>query len=212
MMNLHHRLLVIAAFVIPTTAALTGCRGETSNQPPIHLVQNMDFQEKLKAQSESQFPGWKDKRGMRMPMRGTIARGSLGIDDTDPEVAKLHRYKNDDGSFVTTNALPKSPEILARGRERYEIHCAVCHGYSGRGDGIVGRRMAVRPPSFHARAEGDLPGTVYKPQVLTYTDGDLFDIITNGRSTMQPYGSQVTPRDRWAIVHYIRALQYRGKN
>ena len=53
--------------------AFAGCRGETSNQPPVHLVQNMDFQEKLKAPSESKFAGWKDRRGMRLPVHGTVA-------------------------------------------------------------------------------------------------------------------------------------------
>jgi mono/diheme cytochrome c family protein len=212
-MRLNHKLFVIAVLAVPALAALTGCRGETSNQPPIHLVPNMDFQEKLKAQSESHFAGWSDKRGMRLPVRGTIAQGGLGVDDTRAEVAKLHRYKISETEWVKTNALPKTTENLARGRQRYEIHCAVCHGYSGRGDGIVGRRMAVRPPSFHAKAPGDLPGTVYKPQVLTYNDGEIFDVITTGKgTTMQPYAIQVTPRDRWAIIHYIRALQLRGKN
>ncbi len=212
-MTLPHKIFLFVALVIPATSVFTGCRGETSPLPPLHFVPNMDFQEKLKAQSESNFPGWTDKRGMRQPVRGTIARGGLGVDDTDPEVAKLHKYKNADGTYIKGNPLPKTAEVLARGRERYEITCSVCHGLSGRGDGIVGRRFPIRPPSFHERTTGDLLGTAYKPTVLALSDAEIFDVITTGKGTsMQPYAAQVTPRDRWAIIHYVRALQLRGKN
>jgi mono/diheme cytochrome c family protein len=214
-MTLHYKLFLFVALVVPATSGFTGCRGETSRHPPVHFVPNMDFQEKLKAQSESNFPGWEDKRGMRLPVRGTIARGWRGLDDeqTGKDTAKFYKYKNVDGTYIKGNPLPKTAEVLARGRERYEINCSVCHGFSGRGDGIVGRRFPIRPPSFHEQATGDLFGTVYKPTVLAYSDAEIFDVITTGKgTTMQPYATQVTPRDRWAIIHYVRALQLRGKN
>ncbi len=33
------------------------------------------------------------------------------------------------------------------------------------------------------------------------------DVITNGYGAMYSYAARVPPRDRWAIVAYIRALQ-----
>ena len=192
---------------------VAGCRGETSRQPPIHIVQNMDFQQKLKAQSESKFEGWKDHRGMRLPVRDTIAQGSLGALHPDSEVAKFYVFKNADGSYVTTNPLAKSRAVLERGRERFAINCSVCHGLNGRGLGIVGRKLGLtKPPSFVKPAKDDGDTIRYKPEVLGYSDGEFFDIITNGRSTMQPYRFQVGVKDRWAIIHYLRALQLRASN
>ena len=58
--------------------ALTGCmRGGTSSSPPLHIVLDMDFQPKVKAQSASPLDSHTDGRGMRLPVAGTVARGSL---------------------------------------------------------------------------------------------------------------------------------------
>ena len=200
----------LTAVLLVTIVA--GCRGETSKLPPIHIVPNMDFQEKLKAQSESGFEGWKDRRGMRLPVRGTIARHTLGAFDPDPEVAKLHTHKNADGSFVTKNPVPKTLEVLERGRERFEIHCAVCHGLNGRGLGIVGRKFVIKPPNLVQAASDDDERVRQKPEIAAYPDGQIFDIITNGFSTMQPYRFQVSVEDRWKIIHYLRAVQLRAKH
>jgi len=196
--------------------ALIGCRGEISTAPPVHLVQNMDFQDKLRAQSESGFSGWADKRGMRKPVKGTIARGSLGAHNTDAEVASLHNWKadGDDGKlvFVTKNPLPATLANIERGRERYNINCSVCHGRNGRGVGIVGRQLFPLPPSFVPKAKDDHPLTRHEERVYNLPVGEMFETITNGKATMQQYGTQVSVRDRWCIIHYIRALQHRAKN
>lgn len=209
--------LLIAALA---GTALLGCRGEVSNQPPIHLVPNMDFQDKLKAQSESKFKGWADHRSMRLPVKGTIARGSLGKHSKDAEIRKLHTWKTADGKFVTVNPLPATLANIKRGRERFNINCAVCHGRNGRGRGIVGRRLATKPPSFVPKAEDDHPETRYDDRLAKLKAdgepflpaGEIFDVITIGKVTMQQYGTQVSVRDRWCIAHYIHALQYRAKN
>ena len=143
----------------------------------------MDFQEKLKAQSESGFPGWKDRRGMRMPVAGTVARGSLGVHSTDPAIVKLHTYTLDGKTFVGTNPVKASQSVLRRGQERYKIHCSVCHGLNGRGRGIVGVRLtAVPPPSFLPPSEG----TRHKPELLAYSDWQLFNVISNGFGGPKP--------------------------
>jgi mono/diheme cytochrome c family protein len=186
--------------------AFAACRGGISTDPPVHLVLDMDFQPKLKAQSASDFPGWKDGRGDRLPVPGTVARGSIPADP------KLQQYKKPDGSFVTDNPLALTEAALARGRERFDINCAVCHGYSGRGGngpqghGLVGRRWPVAIPSLH---ESNKPGA--DNRVPNLKDGELYDVITNGKGTMPSYARHLKVEDRWAIVHYIRALQRLGK-
>jgi mono/diheme cytochrome c family protein len=84
---------------------------------------------------------------------------------------------------------------LDRGEERFNIYCAMCHGQTGYGDGMIVRRGFRRPPSFHDdRLRGE-------------TLGHFFDVITNGWGAMPDYSEQIPPRDRWAIIAYIRALQ-----
>jgi mono/diheme cytochrome c family protein len=85
--------------------------------------------------------------------------------------------------------------LLERGKERFEIFCAPCHGYEGDGDGAIVRRGFPRPPSYHA------------PKLMQAEAQLFFDTITKGYGVMYSYGSRVPPHDRWAIAAYIRALQ-----
>ncbi len=84
---------------------------------------------------------------------------------------------------------------MQRGRERYDVFCSPCHGFSGDGDGMIVQRGFRHPPSFH------------EDRLRTAPVGHYFDVITNGFGVMYPYGYRVPPADRWAIIAYIRALQ-----
>lgn len=205
-----HRIAIVllGCMALP---ALLGCRGEISSKPPVHLVSDMDFQPKLKAQAESHFPGWTDGRGMRRAPAGTIARDQLRGEDPDPDRARLYVYKRADGSFVTTNPLPRNIAALERGQERFRINCAVCHGENGRGRGIVALRLVTRPPSLVAPASDDHSDVRNDwERIKGLSDGEIFGVITDGKSTMPSYAPQVSVEDRWAIVHYLRALQHRA--
>lgn len=93
------------------------------------------------------------------------------------------------------NPLPLSAATLARGRERFDIFCAPCHGPLGDGDGLVVRRGFPHPPSYHAARVRNAP------------DAHFFGVITHGYGAMYPYADRIPPADRWAIVAYVRALQ-----
>jgi mono/diheme cytochrome c family protein len=84
---------------------------------------------------------------------------------------------------------------LDRGEERFNIYCAMCHGQTGYGDGMIVRRGFRRPPSLH------------DDRLRNETLGHFFDVITNGWGAMPDYSQEIPPRDRWAIIAYIRALQ-----
>ena len=90
---------------------------------------------------------------------------------------------------------PASPALLARGRERYDIYCSPCHGLDGLGGGIVAERGFPHPPSF------------IEPRLMAAPPATFYDAITKGYGMMFSYADRVPPRDRWAIVAYIRALQ-----
>jgi mono/diheme cytochrome c family protein len=90
---------------------------------------------------------------------------------------------------------PVTAELLARGRERFEIFCTPCHGSGGYGDGMVARRGFPQPASYHTdRARG-------------LTDAQIFAVVTGGRGKMPAYGPYIAADDRWAIIAYVRALQ-----
>lgn len=88
--------------------------------------------------------------------------------------------------------------LLARGRERFEIYCAVCHGYTGEGDGRIVQRGMPHPPSY------------LEDRLRAAPDSHFLTVIANGYGAMYSYADRVAPEDRWAIVAYIRALQLAG--
>lgn len=91
--------------------------------------------------------------------------------------------------------VPVTADLLRRGRERYNIYCAPCHSLSGDGDGQVPRRGYPRPETFHSDRLRGAPNRFF------------YGVITRGYGIMFPYAAEIVPRDRWAIVAYIRALQ-----
>jgi len=95
------------------------------------------------------------------------------------------------------NGLPFTATLatLERGRERYQIQCAVCHGATGAGNGIATKYGLVGVASLHQQ------------RLREMSDGEIYNTIVNGKNTMLGYGASVQVPDRWAIVGYIRALQ-----
>lgn len=93
-------------------------------------------------------------------------------------------------------APPPSRASIARGADRFARFCAACHGPLGDGRSVVARDMTLRPP----------PSLLAEP-VLGYPDLRLFEVITAGYGMMPAYDYQLPPGDRWAVVHYLRALQ-----
>lgn len=186
-------VILVALSWIPVALALRA-RVVKKTEPRIHIIPDMDNQPKVKAQSR--FMLFADRRGMRPPVEGTVARGSL-IGNSSLELGKTA----DDG-WVETIPVDVSMSLLERGRQRYDIFCAPCHGLSGYGDGMVARRADqlqegtwTPPTSFHTELIRERPA------------GHIYNTISNGIRNMPAYGSQIPVDDRWAIVAYVRALQ-----
>jgi mono/diheme cytochrome c family protein len=93
------------------------------------------------------------------------------------------------------NPPPVTPALLKRGQERFNIDCSPCHGLDGKGDGIVAERGFPHPPSY------------FDARLMAAPASEFYDAITQGYGVMYSYAARVEPRDRWAIVAYIRALQ-----
>jgi cytochrome c553 len=140
----------------------------------------------MKALQSSDF--FADGRASRNPVPGTVARGHLETDHAFFE-GKV------DGKLVDTFPFPVTMGVLERGKQRFDIYCSVCHGYLGDGNGMIVQRGMIRPPSYHIDRLRDA------------SVGHFYDVITNGYGAMYSYADRISPRDRWAIVAYIRALQ-----
>ena len=180
-------------------SSLSGCIGSESSEPPIVGIRNMYNQPRYDTQERQPF--FADQRSMRPQVDGTVSR----------EMAKSI-YVDTGLSAKTGDYLPEVPKIatkklggvaaaVERGQERYNIYCAPCHSVSGDGKGMVSRRAAALgatglvAPSFHDDRLRHIP------------DGQLYATIKNGLRNMPSYAHNIPVDDRWAIVHYIRALQ-----
>ena len=159
---------------------LAGCRQDMHNQPKYIPLRESTF--------------FADGRGSRLPVEHTVARGHLNEDEY---------FYTGKRNGQLSNELPEGllregygmKELLARGQERYGIYCTPCHSRTGDGNGIVVQRGLKHPPSYHEARLTQQP--------LSY----FYDVMTNGFGAMLNYQAQITPRDRWAIAAYVRALQ-----
>ncbi len=130
-----------------------------------------------------------DGRSARTLPEGTVARGHLNDD------LAFYTGKGPDGKPVDELPFPATAAVLERGRGRFNVYCSPCHDRLGEGNGMIVRRGLRHPPSYHIDRLRQVP------------NGYIFDVITSGFGAMQDYAAQIPPRDRWAIVAYIRALQ-----
>jgi mono/diheme cytochrome c family protein len=149
--------------------------------------QDMHDQPKYIPLRPSDFFG--DGRSERPLLEGTVARGHLKDD------VAFYTGKGPDGKPVDAFPFPVTREVIGRGQQRFNIYCAPCHGRLGNGDGMIPRRGFRHPPTYHQDRLRNVP------------NGYIFDVISAGFGAMPDYAAQIEPRDRWAIVAYVRALQ-----
>jgi len=199
-----------------------GFRGSKSELPPMEVFPDMDHQAKIKYQTVSEF--FADGRGARMPVKGTVPMGFEIPVAAAVKGGKPPRFGFTNGlSYYDTgkmgdfygDGLPEEissdPEIfnadfIKHGEQRYNIHCAICHGTSGNGKGVTSKYGILT--AFNLQQ----PGNLDPANVAAYrADGAIFDVITNGKGLMGSYGGNIPVRDRWAIVAYIRSLQLAAK-
>lgn len=187
-----------------------GCRGQSSDDPPREVFQDMSDQPRYKTQGRSEF--FADRRSARPPVVGTVpfGGGNYAADAGAPSpradmlredavyfrgVERRLTWFGEREFYVARLPVKFDKALLERGRERYGIHCSVCHGDAGHGNGITTKYGMIGVANFH------------QPRFRDMTDGEIHHVISNGRGTMLPYGPQVKPEDRWAIVAWLRVLQ-----
>ncbi|MBE2284172.1 MAG: cytochrome c [Prosthecobacter sp.] len=209
-------------FVGAIIVSAFGFRGSKSELPPIEVFPDMDHQAKVKYQASSDF--FADGRGARLPVKNTVPMGFEIPAKAAANGAKPARFGFTNGldyyntgkmgDFygdglpveITSDASVFNEAFLKRGEQRYNIHCAICHGTSGNGKGVTSKYGILTAFNFQQ------PGNTDPANAAAFrADGAIFDVITNGKGLMGSYGGNITVRDRWAIVAYIRALQLAAK-
>lgn len=146
-----------------------------------------DMKDQSRYEAYEASPFFVNGQASRQPLEGTIAREQRLEDSRSTGKA--------DGQFVTEFPVDIDRAVLERGRDRYRIYCALCHGEVGIGDGMIVRRGFKPPPSYHQARLREVP------------PGYLFDVVSHGFGVMPRFGDRLEPEDRWAIVAYVRVLQ-----
>jgi mono/diheme cytochrome c family protein len=192
-------MALIGTAVGVAIVCIAGFRGEVLRKPPLEIFADMNRQPKLRPQRPFDF--MPNGISSQLPPPGTIAR-SQPIETSDGAVYTFEDSPVNTGritgttNFIENNPLPVNGELLARGHERFDIYCSPCHGRLGDGNGIT-------------KKIGDMPAVanLHDARIVMMTDGEIFNTITHGKSSMGPYGPIIPAQDRWAIVAYLRALQ-----
>lgn len=183
--------LLILGLAVLGVMLVAGKRGDLSRRPPIEVFPDMDRQAKLRPQQPSAF--FESGISSQLPPPGTVARGS------DYEInAVTTGIVPGTTNWVETIPLPVTATLMARGQERYAIHCAPCHGPQGDGKGVTTKLGMSVIADLH-------DSTTRK--VVQMPDGQIFNTITHGKNLMGSYGASLSVTDRWAVVAYVRALQ-----
>ena len=201
--------------IVVGVVALAGFRGEKMTHPEMQIFPDMVEQPRFDPQHRSDF--FADGRVGREPVPGTIPigytlehryyqaaannRGETAQFTNQPDYRNTGKIGDVYGDGIPLNAndaagrTQELTQLIERGRERFKINCAICHGPGAAGDGVV--------KTFGLATIASLQDE----RIRTMPDGQIFSTITNGKNTMGAYGPQVAIEDRWAIVAYLRALQ-----
>ena len=146
--------------------------------PMVHMLD----QPRLDAQREAPF--FKDGSGMRMPVKGTVTRIALPFEVEEPDAAA-----------GLGNPLPRTEAVLRHGRSLFNDHCSVCHGILGNGRPTLTAAYGAQPANLQAKNIADLP------------DGEMYYVIMKGKNAMPSYAADLDQDERWAVLHYVRALE-----
>ncbi|MDQ2866871.1 MAG: cytochrome c [Verrucomicrobiota bacterium] len=211
--------LLIFALAGIAILAIAGFRGEKSGRPPWEIFPDMVRQQKVRAQAPLGF--FADDRGPRVPVAGTVPLGyeapkppllaGPGSSPANAAPTQEHPQLNFgvaedyyntgrmETNWGTGIPIAVTPALMARGQQRFNINCSVCHGLNAAGNGVAKQYGLTTVASLQDARIRNMP------------DGEIFNTITHGKNTMMSYGGNVPVNDRWAIICYLRALQ-RGQN
>lgn len=205
--------------------SISGCRGDRDGDPPREFFPDLDDQLKWRPQGQSEF--FADNRSMRPKVSNTVAFGVTSFVPSEenewsaPYAKKREQFLREgsavyqgygsDGREVSTIPVPVTMALLQQGQAKFNIYCAVCHGYYGDGKGQVGLQWATPVANFHDEKYKKADPTL--PDSVIHLDGHMFRVAMlglydpTGAQKMPGYAHALSAEDGWAVVAYIRSLQ-----
>ena len=169
------------------TLLVSACDGRRESREILNMP-DMHFSPAMKAQEPD--PWSPNGTSMRLPAEGTVPVHFRPYTISNLEADEL--------ASAIPNPLPRTQEVIATGQKYFNIFCIACHGENGNGLGSVIAVNAGMP----------MPPALFSDKLaLEWTDGRIYHVLTRGQGNMPSYASKIDPDKRWAIVHYVRALQ-----
>ncbi len=216
---MYYALTGLVAISLVPLALIAKARSGHSTKPRIHIVPDMDNQDRYEAQAAN--AAFADGRSMRPPIQVTVPFQGAALDEAVQRGSRTVSVMEGDCAAspqpldtlepcepaleeqpVGAFPMPVTQEMLERGQERYEVFCAPCHGLSGYGDGMIDKRA-----SELQEGTWTIPSNLHDKPLRDKPVGYLYQVVTSGARSMPAYGPQIPVEDRWAIVAYLKALQ-----
>lgn len=229
-------LTLILVSLIPG-AIILNMRNAKSESSRFQVFFDMDFQPKRKVQTTIGRDIFASGRVQQPPVPGTIARGDLELSDPfylgyDPDqmadassatdAVRMVSFQQEDAAEEAAQADPAmaaaagdpnypwlkefpievNEELYDLGKNKFEQNCSVCHGYGGYGDGLVSQRANNLAQGYWLT-----PTSLHEERIQQQDVGRIYYTITNGKGKMGGYAASLTPKERWGVVLYVRALQ-----
>ena len=170
----------------------------------------------------------------RLPVKGTIPRGYAGVQFAGGE-ARADVMKNLSGenslnaisiplngsvpyyygdteeerlrasAEIIENPFPITEKGLAKGKELYEIFCAICHGEKG--DGLGYLVSESNPNAVYPAA----PAVLISDDLINSSNGRYYHALMYGKNVMGAHADKLSFEERWQVIHYVRSLQAKEK-
>jgi cytochrome c5 len=191
------KLSIILATAFFATACFTSCNndGGSSWEFAPNMYRSVGYEPYSQTEKNNIN---KNGMNMRLPVPGTVSRRnyqtSFDSSGRDLMIYNVPKDSIEIAERVLINPVPNNDKTLAEGKVLYNRYCQHCHGEGGEGNGLVADQYKG-VPNYKADA------------YLNMNDGHIFHVITHGKGRMWSHGSQVTPEERWKIVHYVHKLQ-----
>ncbi|HSC54772.1 MAG TPA: cytochrome c [Phnomibacter sp.] len=133
------------------------------------------------------------------PVAGTVSRAEGYVYHLAKDMGT--DTSNYFASRLTENPITSlTPEETTEAERLYLINCGICHGGKLDGNGPLWKGGEGPFPAKPATLVGDA-------KYENMTAGTMFYSVTYGRNLMGSYASQLTPKQRWEIIYYIKAKQ-----
>jgi mono/diheme cytochrome c family protein len=175
------------------------CGKNNPNSPGVEYMPDMYRGPSIEVYVDYEHP---DVISARRPADGTI----VFTEDAEDEIYNYpYPYENTFEEYERAGRESKSPipmteETVAQGKIIYQRFCIHCHGKTGQGDGTVPSNSEYPPPPSYTSAN-----------LKNLPEGKMFFTITYGKGMMGSHASQVSKKDRWTVIQYVKYLQNGGK-